>query len=190
MPTPTPDGLAPVLAAGSYEGALKAMVNAHKERQRLALAAPLGRVLAGAVAALAPTGAVILVPVPSARPVVRRRGHDPLLRLSREAAAWLRRQGRQVSVARLLQTVHQPADQAGLGTQARHANLSGAMRARAPARAGPVVVVDDVVTTGATVREAQRALEVAGVTVAGIAVVAATQRRRSQGSLPIHSQGD
>jgi predicted amidophosphoribosyltransferase len=190
MPTPSPPGLAVVMAAGPYDGPLKAMVNAHKERQRLALAAPLGRVLAAVVADLVPPGEVLLVPVPSTRSVVRRRGHDPLLRVAREAAASLRRDGREATVVQPLRALHRPADQAGLSADARQANLRGAMRARWLEPSGQVVVVDDVVTTGATVREAQRALEAAGMTIAGIAAVAATQRHLSGRSLPIHSEGD
>jgi predicted amidophosphoribosyltransferase len=70
-------------------------------------------------------------------------------------------------------------DQSTLDAAARAANLAGAFVCVRPAAPGdrPVVVVDDVLTTGATAREAQRALEEAGHRVVGIATVAATRRR-------------
>ena len=70
-------------------------------------------------------------------------------------------------------------DQSLLGAAERAANLAGSMRCRRGVRLprGVVVLVDDVLTTGSTAREAQRALEQAGVSVSGIAVVAATRRR-------------
>lgn len=124
---------------------------------------------------------VLLVPVPSRRRVVRRRGHDPLLRVTRAAAARLRRQGTLATCRQLLIPRGRVRDQSTLGAVDRAANLSGSMRARPGVSAavvpgGWVVVVDDVLTTGATAREAQRALEQAGVPVAGIAAVAATAR--------------
>lgn len=191
-PDPCPEGLAEACTAGEYAGALKVLVNAHKEQQRFALAGPLGHLLATAVAAHPASGQgalVVLVPVPSRASVVRRRGHDPLLRLTLRATARLRRMGVGCSVARVLRSVRRAEDQAGLGAAARSRNLQGTMacsarRAERLARSGgdrpvSVIVVDDVITTGATVREAQRALEVARVPVAGIATVAATRRTRA-----------
>lgn len=182
-PTPCPAGLATPVACGDYDGALKALVNAHKEHQVLALAAPLGDLLAGAVRELlhgsAAGGPVALVPVPSRAAVVRARGHDPLLRVTRRAAGRLRAEAVPARVRRPLRTRRVVDDQAGLSAEARAANLAGAFECRHPASGGdpPVVVVDDVLTTGATAREAQRALEEAGFAVLGVATVAATRRR-------------
>jgi predicted amidophosphoribosyltransferase len=190
-PTPCPPGLAACFAAGEYAGLLGAMVVAHKERSAFSLAAPLGRALAAAatVAAGPPDGGatLVLVPVPSRPSVVRARGHDPLLRVVRETARILRRRGHAVAVHRLLEQHAAVRDQAGLGSDQRAANLRGSMRVHPPARAAlarrgaPVslVVCDDVLTTGATAREAQRALEEAGLRVRAVATVAATRRQRA-----------
>ncbi|MFI5100726.1 MAG: phosphoribosyltransferase family protein, partial [Actinomycetes bacterium] len=108
--------------------------------------------------------------------VVRSRGHDPTARI---AAAAARRLGPGVRVARLLRQGRRVADQAGLDAQARARNLACALRVRGrPAGAElPVVVVDDLVTTGASLAEAARALRGHGFVVLGAAVVAATARR-------------
>ena len=201
-PSPTPTGLALPFAAEAYDGLLKAMVNAHKEHGVLALAGPLGRVLGDVVrdllVALGAGGQavpVLLVPVPSRGAVVRRRGHDPLLRVTRAAAVRLRRTGVDARVRRLLVPAGRVRDQSTLDAGQRAANLAGSMRARrsrAADRRGLVVVVDDVLTTGSTVREAQRALEEADLVVRGVATVAATRRRlpaRSGVSLPLCGPG-
>lgn len=210
-PTPCPPGLVLPVAAGEYHGPLQQLVNAHKERQQFTLAGPLGRLLAEAVAVLlgvarpGPTGRSVLVPVPSRPPAVRARGHDPVLRMSRVAAATLRRRGHDARVARLLRGAAPARDQAGLDAGERAANLAGTMTVpagllRRGLGRGPgvrVVVTDDVITTGATAREAQRALEAAGVQVWGIATVAATRRRvpvvpdsRPPGRLPLSGSDD
>lgn len=193
-------GLATPVAAGEYAGVLEALVNAHKEQQVFSLARPLGAVLAGSVRHLLeieelPRGPVLLVPVPSRRSTVRRRGHDPLLRTSRHAAARLRRTGVDALVAGLLRPTRRVRDQAGLGAGDRAANLAGAFCcSRTPSGSeAPVVIVDDVITTGATAREAQRALEASGRRVLGVATVAATRRRfpdRPAPSLPVSGPGD
>ena len=183
-PTPTPPGLAPPFATGPYDGALRAMVVGHKERRLLGLTRPLGDLLATAVlAAAGRTAPLLLVPVPSRPAAVRARGHDPTLAMTRRAARSLRTMDRDVAVARLLRTRAGVADQAGLDADQRHANLAGSMTCPAAAvrrhagRRAHVVVCDDVITTGATAREAQRALEAAGLAVHAVAAVAATRRR-------------
>jgi predicted amidophosphoribosyltransferase len=179
-PSPPPAGLVLPFAGGAYDGVLRELVNQHKEHAVHPLAVPLGRVLGDVARDLAlhlGLDRVDLVPVPSRRAVVRRRGHDPLLRVARHAAVRLRRTGVPAGVLGLLLPSGRVQDQSGLGAEDRAANLAGSMVCRRRPPCGPVVVVDDVLTTGSTVREAQRALEEAGVRVAGIATVAATRRR-------------
>ena len=185
-PSPVPVGLAEPWAAGEYAGTVRSLVIAHKERGVLSLARPLGHLLAASVAAAVPADGVpvLLVPVPSRRATVRARGHDPLWSIAREATRVLRAEGRPVESRRLLVPQRRVRDQAGLDAVTRAANLAGSQACpshavrRIAGRRLHVVVVDDVITTGSTARESQRALEAAGLRVDAIAVVAATRLRR------------
>lgn len=177
-PTPCPPGLPPLVAAAAYDGVVRQVLLAHKEHGRLTLARPLGAALAAAVRAgsRGPGPGTVLVPVPSAPAAVRARGHDHARRLAAVAA-----RGLGLRAAPLLIGARVTADQSGLGAAGRAANLAGALRARRPLDGLPVLVVDDVVTTGATLGEACRALRAAGADVRGAAVVAATERRLPPG---------
>ncbi|HEX7189180.1 MAG TPA: phosphoribosyltransferase family protein [Actinomycetes bacterium] len=186
-PNPAPVGLPHPWAVAAYDGAVRSAIVAHKEHGRLSLAGPLGDALARSALAAAgrlvePDGRpVLLVPAPSRRRAVRARGHDPTLRLARRAATGLRRRGVPMSVLPALRVAEGVMDQSGLGAGERRENLAGSLWV--PARLTPlvagrtVVVVDDVVTTGATLADATRALRCAGARVHAVATVAATSRR-------------
>ena len=172
-PDPRPPGLPVVHAAAPYEDAVRAVLLAHKERGALALAGPLGVGLAGAVRAGLRCGAragspggdaeLLLVPVPSARGAVRARGHDPVRRIALAAAGELRRSGTRARVLCVLRQRRAVADQSGLNSRQRQANLAGALEVTAGggrliAGGGRVVIVDDLMTTGASLAEAARAI--------------------------------
>ncbi|MYX34149.1 ComF family protein [Streptomyces sp. SID8377] len=198
-PDAPPDGLPAVWAATVYTDQPRAVLLAHKERGALGLARPLGEALAGAVYAAVRGGGgggapemrrreagtplpppaltpFLIVPVPSSRRAVAARGHDATKRLALAAATDLRRDSLTVRVAAVLRQRREVADQAGLGARDRPANLSGALTAVRGAdrllRTAPVVLVDDLMTTGASLAAAARAVEEAGGRVLAAAVVA------------------
>jgi predicted amidophosphoribosyltransferase len=186
-PDPVPPGLRTPTAAAPYAGVLRALILAHKEHARYALAKPLGRLLAGVVrTALEDRRATWLCPVPSSAATVRQRGHDPLRRITKAAVRSLRRQGIDARLTDALRVVRRPEDQAGLSAERRTANLDGAFGLRSRWAETlidqPVLLVDDVITTGSTLTEACRALESRGIPVLGCAVLAATQRLSVSGS--------
>ena len=200
-PDPRPPLLAaaevPPYAGASYADVVRWLVVAYKDEQRAGLAIPLGRALAAIVehalletASGAPSseggaGPVVeLVPMPSSPASVRRRGRDPVVELARCAARRLRARGHRVRVSRRLRYRRAVLDQAGLSAGERAANLHGALAASPAPRSAtsvqaPLVrlVLDDVITTGATADEAVRALLTAGWPVTAVATVAATRRR-------------
>ncbi|XVX19288.1 ComF family protein [Actinomycetota bacterium] len=181
-PSPVPRGMPRCVALGAYAGPLGQLLAAYKDDGRRDLAPLLSGLLALSVAravALVPASApVLLVPVPTSRAARRRRGDAPLLALARGAAA---RAG-PVRVADALSLRRRVADQAGLGAAARAANLEWAMQTRPRWRAAVcethILVVDDVLTSGATLVEASRALARSGAASVTAATIAATARRR------------
>ena len=173
----------PAWAGPSYAGPARRAVVAWKDRGRHDLTPRLARPLADAVLAVpqvrsAASRPVLLVPVPSSRPAVRRRGDHLVRRLALDAAGRVRERGGRVRVVAALRLVRSVADQASLGRADRAANLRGAMAPRpgaASALAGRAcIVVDDVLTTGATVREATRVISAAGGVVIAVATCVAT----------------
>ena len=121
-----------------------------------------GRLLAQLLAeacAYAPRPQAV-VPVPLHRARLRQRGYDQALELARPLAHAFDLPLR----PRLLQRVHPTAPQSELSAAARRRNLRGAFVVDSvAAQPAHVVLVDDVMTTGATLHAAARALRRAGV---------------------------
>jgi predicted amidophosphoribosyltransferase len=190
-PSPEPAGWIPTHVVAEYDGITRSVMAAWKERGRRDVsshvAAALARSLAAAAQALrsdAPPHAEgwAVVPIPSSSASRRRRGEDAWERVVREALDMLAPCG-QFTLSRSLRLTRQPRDQAGLSAAERRANLAGALACLAPPE-GPAIVVDDIVTTGATLVEAARALRAAGVETPRAAAVAATSRLRGRPPAP------
>lgn len=188
-PSPIPAGLVRPIASATYDGLIRDVILATKERRQHQLVPVLAAYLAAAASTHEALGPVVLAPVPSRAVTVNERGLDTTAASTRRAAALLRNAGIAAWYAPLLVVRGGVADQAGLTAAQRAANLERAFtcpahRVRALAARVPaahVLICDDVITTGATGREAQRALEAVGLSVKGIAAIAATQKRKTLG---------
>ncbi|MCD2189140.1 ComF family protein [Actinomycetospora soli] len=176
VPAPELPGLPPAMALAPYRGAPRRVVIAYKERGRRDLAAPLAAALAAALAQALPRGPCVLVPAPSRPGAARARGGDHMLGLARAVAA-----GTDHVVLPALRLSWRARDSVGLDARERAANLTAHLRLRRRVRPGdgrPVVLLDDVLTTGATARTCARALAAAGLPVDLVLVVTAVGARR------------
>jgi ComF family protein len=184
-PEPCPHGFPITVTTAPYDATMRRLISAHKERGALGLTRFLAGRLAAAVetiTAAAEVGShpIVLVPVPSARSAVRRRGFDATWAIATGAAHRLRGD-RDVRASRLLGQLRLLRDQAGLSATERAENLRGGYRTTRSVADALVIIVDDVVTTGASLTEAARALRVAGIPVLAAATIAATERRMTSG---------
>jgi ComF family protein len=145
-----------VTAGGPYVWPLDAVIRAFKFRGVMSLAPPLATLVAEAVGS--PPPRAILVPVPLAPARARARGFNPAAEVARSLAGALDLRWD----PDLLVRVRDTRAQSSLPRAGRAANVAGAFAARRHPGPGPVVLVDDVLTTGATAAAAARALIDAG----------------------------
>jgi predicted amidophosphoribosyltransferase len=203
--------LLPVVAAGAYRGELAQTLLAFKGHGQGQLADVLAKSLGRALrAAVGDADGLVLVPVPTSGSAYRRRGFSPvhllLDRLGRPTLAVagcprtaavvdaLRKTGpltrmRAAGRTAILTRTSAARGQKGLGRGARAQRVRGSMRAKGglrppDLRARHCVLVDDVLTTGATLAEAARAVRAAGGVVVGAVVLAATRPPAAGTSAP------
>jgi predicted amidophosphoribosyltransferase len=163
----------PVFSLGRYAGPRRAAIVAVKERGRGDLIGPLATALGAGLDRLIAWGVVepplALVPAPTRRTAARRRGGDPVARVA--SAIGRSREG--VGVVSALRMRAMTRDSVGLSTAARQANVSGRVRlVRGIVGRREVLLLDDIVTTGATATESVRVLQAAGARVAGVMAIA------------------
>jgi predicted amidophosphoribosyltransferase len=172
--TPRVDPGVPVLSLGRYAGARRQAIVAVKEHGRADLIAPLAVALQTGLQRLR-TGGVVgapltVVPAPTRRSAARRRGGDPVTRMARAATADLP----DIHVVQALRLRALVRDSVGLSSADRQRNIVGRVKITKPVEglATGVLVVDDIVTTGATACESVRILQIAGAQVAGVLAIA------------------
>jgi predicted amidophosphoribosyltransferase len=168
--TPRVDPGVPVLSLGRYAGPRREAIVAVKEHGRADLIAPLAAALQAGIARLLAWGVVdiplTVVPAPTRRSAARRRGGDPVTRIARAAA----QPGLHVIQALRLRALVR--DSVGLSGADRQRNIAGRVKLVKRLPATDALVVDDIVTTGATAAESVRVLRIAGVHVAAVLAIA------------------
>jgi ComF family protein len=170
------------VAYGGYHGELRSLVHLLKYERMQPIARQLGPLLADILEPFsAGGGPMLVIPVPMHPAKQRQRGFNHAELLARAAMVEVRRRHPQWTLqlkTNLLKRVRGTVSQAGLTTHQRRQNLRGAFFAPHPPRlAGrDVLLIDDIYTTGATVRACSRVLMNAGATSVRVATVARAQR--------------
>lgn len=177
--TPRVEPGVPVFSLGRYAGARRQAIVAVKEHGRADLVGPLGAALRAGLAQLLTWGIVgvplTVVPAPTRRWAAMRRGGDPVARIAQVATAGPGDMTREIAVVQAVRTRPLVADSVGLSSADRQRNIAGRVKVVRPLAAGSgaeVLVVDDIVTTGATACETVRVLQTVGATVVAVLALA------------------
>jgi ComF family protein len=155
-------------AAGPYEGALREVLHHFKYRGRFRLARALGRLAFERCLREGPLAGEALVPVPLHKRRRRERGYDQAQLLAEAIGA-----AAELPLARALVKVKDRPPQSTLGLAGRRRNAAGAYRAGKALVVGKrLILVDDVMTSGATAEACARALRRAGARSVDVLTVA------------------
>lgn len=176
------------VAYGLYQGRMRDAIHALKYGRLHPAARGLGRMLAQAIAQLAAEAPaeLLVVPVPLHRSKRAQRGFNQARLLATEALASLRKshpQWRLTLAASTLVRLRATESQAGLTPRQRRQNLRGAFSVSDPAAVAKkhVLVIDDIMTTGATARATAQALVRAGAASVWVATLARARRANEPG---------
>ncbi len=157
-----------VYAAGLYQSNIKAAVHKLKYRNQLTLAKPLGQLLGETIAAAGENFAPdIIVPVPLHPHRLRQRGYNQALEVARPISKQL---CAPLDI-KLLQRSRKTQQQQGLSAPERRKNLRKAFALTSEPLALKILLIDDVMTTGETVRECCRTLVAGGAEEVQVAVI-------------------
>ncbi|MEW8043032.1 MAG: ComF family protein [gamma proteobacterium symbiont of Phacoides pectinatus] len=162
-----------VLAPYLYDQALGRLINRFKFHSGFDCGGVLARLLEAHIAARPDPLPQLLIPVPLHPGRLRERGFNQALELARPLARRLAIPLDPQRIERLRPT----PPQSRLDAPGRRANLRGAFRMRGALTASHVALIDDVITTGSTLRELTRLLRRAGVERVECWAVARTPRR-------------
>lgn len=160
---------AATIAAWRYAFPVDRLLHAFKYGGRLGLAEPLADAIVAAVAARGSAVPDRIVAVPLARSRQRTRGYNQAQEIARRVSSRLG-----VPLVNGLRRVRDTPPQAGAGLAARARNVRGAFAATMRHDGFAVAIVDDVMTTGATIAAAAAAMREAGATRVEAWVVART----------------
>ncbi len=173
------------MAYGTYEDRMRDAIQALKYGSLLPAAGGLGRMLAQAIAQLAgqAPAEMLVVPIPLHRAKYSGRGFNQARLLAAKALKTLRKSHpdwRLTLAPATLLRQRATSSQAGLTPRQRRLNLRGAFRVADPhGIAGKdVLVIDDILTTGATARAAAKTLLAAGARSVWVATLARARRTR------------
>ena len=158
-----------------YESSVRASLLRYKFHAERSYAASYGRLLAMRLQEEYPEGFDLLTWVPVSRLRRFRRGYDQVELLARSV-------GRELGMepVPVLKKIRHNRPQSSLGSDAvRRANVLGAYRLKDPERilGKKVLLLDDILTTGATVSECARVIRTAGAKEVHCAAVAAARKR-------------
>jgi len=182
------------VAYGAYQGRIKEAIHALKYGRLHPAARGLGKLLAEAVAKLAgqAPAEMLVIPIPLHRAKYAERGFNQARSLAREALGFLfesHPQWRLTLAASTLMRLRATESQAGLTPRQRRLNVRGAFSVSDPSKVmmQNVLLIDDILTTGATARAAAQALLNAGAASVWVATLARAQRLEGWGRSFVYS---
>jgi ComF family protein len=186
-----PPSFARAVSFGTYEGRMRSAIHALKYDRIHPAARRLGALLAAAIAQLGPDAPtdLLVIPVPLHRTKHKERGFNQARALAKSAIDALHKShpGWHLTLApRTLMRLRSTESQAGLTPRQRRQNVRGAFKVSDPSavRGRNILLVDDILTTGATARAAAQSLIRAGAATVYVATLARARRIHNNQSAP------